>query len=240
MERLRAVKLPDEIAKIRKAVQTNSAAFERALTAVKPGMRERDLAGLIDYRMRRLGAECPAFDTIVAAGEHSALPHAQPGAARFQPNQLVLVDMGAKQDGYTSDMSRMFHLGEPPRKVRQLYAAVLEAQLAAIDAVKAGGEWLQRSTKPRERYSEKYGLAEQVRTLYRPRIWDSKFMKIRGSGRKGKTRMEAGMVITIEPGIYLEGWGGIRIEDTVVVTPSGCEILTPTSKELRIVNTTVT
>lgn len=238
VERLRAVKSPEEIEKIRQAVLTNSAAFERALLAVKPGMRESDLAGLIDYRMRRLGAEGPAFETIVAAGEHSAFPHARPGNLKLTANQLVLVDMGAKQDGYTSDMSRMFHMGAPPAQVRKLYAAVLEAQLAAVDAVRPGVP-AAKIDKAARLVLKKHGLADKfvhstghglgLEIHEDPRI-----------GKKGKTRMEAGMVITIEPGIYLEGWGGIRIEDTVVVTPSGCEVLTPTPKDLREVNTTVT
>ncbi len=238
VENLRAVKSPQEIAKIRRAVHTNSAAFERALKSVKPGMRESDLAALIDYRMRLLGAESSAFETIVAAGAHSALPHARPESTRFAENQMVLVDMGCKQDGYTSDMSRMFHLGDPPAKTRRLYKAVLEAQLAALDAVKPGvtGKSIDRAAR---KVLEKHGLAEKfvhstghglgLEIHEDPRI-----------GRTGTARMAAGMVITIEPGIYIEGWGGIRIEDTVVVTPTGCEVLTPTSKELRVVNTLVT
>ena len=232
VERLRAIKTPEEIARIRQAVNTNSAAFESALKSVKPGMRESDLAGLIEYRMRRLGAEGSAFETIVAAGAHSALPHARPEGIRFTERQLVLVDMGCKQDGYTSDMSRMFHLGDPPRKTRQLYAAVLEAQLAAIDAVKPGvtGKIIDRAARD---VLERHGLAEKfvhstghglgLEIHEDPRI-----------GKTGKAKMAAGMVITVEPGIYIEGWGGIRIEDTVVVTASGCEVLTPTPKELRI------
>ena len=237
VEQLRQVKTEAEIQKIRAAVMTNSAAFERALATVRPGMRERDFAALLDYKMRRFGAEAPAFETIVAAGEHGALPHAKPGDARFAPSQLVLVDMGAARDGYTSDMTRMFHLGEPPRKVRKLYKAVLEAQMAALDAIKPGvpagrvdqaaRDVLQRHGLDKQFiHSTGHGLGLEIHE--EPRI-----------GKTGKTRLQAGMVITVEPGVYLEGWGGIRIEDTVVVTARGCEVLTPTSKELRIVESTV-
>jgi len=232
IERLRMVKSAAEIDKIRASVRINSAAFERALTAVKPGMTESAFAGLIEYRMRLLGAAGPAFETIVAAGANAAFPHARPGAARIGEGQLVLVDMGATLDGYTSDMSRMFHLGPPPRKVKQLYAAVLEAQLAALDAVQPGttGGAIDAAARRVLKaaglgdafvHSTGHGLGLEIHE--NPRI-----------GRKDKTRMEAGMAITVEPGIYLEGWGGIRIEDTVVVTERGCEVLTPTSKELRV------
>lgn len=233
VERLRAVKSPDEIAKIRTSVNTNSATFERALKSVKPGMTERDLAAEIDYRMRRLGAECTAFDTIVAAGLNGALPHAHPGNRKLENPQLVLVDMGAKQDGYTSDMSRMFHLGRPSKETRERYRAVLEAQMSAINAVKPGVKAAQIDAAARA-VLEKFGLADKfvhstghglgLEIHEDPRI-----------GKRAKSKMQAGMVVTIEPGIYIEGWGGIRIEDTIVVTDTGCEILTPTSKELRII-----
>jgi len=238
VERLRVVKSAAEIKKIRTAVRTNSAAWESALKAVKPGMREADLAGSIDYRMRRLGAESAAFETIVAAGERSALPHSRPGATRFTDSQLVLVDMGATQDGYTSDMTRMFHLGAPSRKVRQTYSVVHEAQLAAIAAIRPGITGAAIDKAARDVF-EAHGLAEQfvhstghglgLEIHEEPRL-----------GKKSKTRMQPGMVVTVEPGVYLEGWGGIRIEDTVVVTAHGCEVLTPTSKELRIIHSTVT
>ena len=117
---------------------TNSRAFEQTLHHAKAGMRESDLAAELEYRMRRLGAEKPSFETIVAAGARSALVHAQPTAARLRPGDLVVVDMGAFQDGYASDMTRMLFLGRPGARVKRTYRAVLEAQLAAIDRVRAG------------------------------------------------------------------------------------------------------
>jgi Xaa-Pro aminopeptidase len=184
--------------------------------------------------MRKLGAEKPSFDTIVAGGERSALPHAQPTAARLANRQLVVVDMGALQDGYCSDMTRMLFLGNPTPKVKRMYGAVLEAQLAAIDAVRAGA--LTRNVDRAARqvlkgygldaafvHSTGHGLGLEIHEP--PRV-----------GKRDKTRLEAGMAITIEPGVYLKGFGGIRIEDTVVVTETGCEILTPTPKDLRVVD----
>jgi Xaa-Pro aminopeptidase len=196
-------------------------------------MRERDLAAEIDFRMRRLGAEKPSFETIVAAGERSALPHAHPTGAILKQGQLVLIDMGAFQEGYASDMTRMLFLGEPGARVRRLYRAVLEAQLAAIDAVRPGVTAARVDRAARdvlkayklERafvHSTGHGLGLEIHEL--PRI-----------GKKDKTPLAAGMAITIEPGVYLEGVGGIRIEDTVLVTRTGCEVLTPTSKEPRVV-----
>jgi Xaa-Pro aminopeptidase len=233
LEAHRLLKSETEIELIRRSVATNSKAFERAARRVRPGMRERDLAAEIDYQMRRLGAEKPSFETIVASGERSALPHAHPTGAVLKPGQQVLVDMGAFQEGYASDMTRMLFLGAPGARVQRLYRAVLEAQLAAIDAVRPGVTTARVDREARNVlkaykldrafvHSTGHGLGLEIHEL--PRI-----------GKKDKTLLAAGMAITIEPGVYLEGAGGIRIEDTVVVTPTGCEVLTPTSKELRVV-----
>jgi Xaa-Pro aminopeptidase len=233
LEAHRMLKSEAEIELIRRSVATNSKAFELAARRVRPGMREQDLAAEIDHQMRLLGAEKPSFETIVAAGERSALPHAHPTAAVLKPRQLVLIDMGAFQDGYASDMTRMLFLGAPTARVKRLYRAVLEAQLAAIDAVRPGVTTSRVDRAARsvlkayklERafvHSTGHGLGLEIHEL--PRI-----------GKKDKTPLAAGMAITIEPGVYLDGVGGIRIEDTVVVTPSGCEILTPTPKDLRLI-----
>jgi len=230
IEQLRLIKDAAEIEKIRASVISNSGALEAALKRFKIGMKESELAAEIDYQNRRLGAEAPAFDTIVAAGDRAALPHAQPGAAKIMPG-ILLIDMGAFRDGYASDMTRMVHVGPATPKYKRAYRAVLEAQLAAVDAVKPGvttnsvdraaRDTLKRHGLEREFiHSTGHGLGLEIHEM--PRI-----------GRKDKTRLEAGMAITIEPGVYIEGWGGIRIEDTVLVTPGGCEILTPTIKELR-------
>ena len=233
VEQMRMVKSAAEIDRIRRSVLTNSRAFEQTVPGVRPGITEQDLAAELEYRMRRLGAEKPSFETIVAAGVRSALPHAQPTAARLQPGQLVVVDMGALQDGYSSDMTRMLYLGTPTAKVKRSYRAVLEAQLAGIDAVRAGARTADVDAAARkvlQRYgldrafihSTGHGLGLEIHEP--PRL-----------GKSDKGRLQAGMAITIEPGVYLEDFGGIRIEDTVVVTEKGCEILTPTSKELRVI-----
>lgn len=230
VEQLRIIKSSAEIAMITAAVTLNSAALEHALMRFKSSMREVELAAEIEYRMRRLGADGTAFETIVAAGPRSALPHARPTDRRIGHNQLLLVDMGAAVAGYASDMTRTHATGKLDTKIRRMYRAVLESQLAAIDTVKPGVsaaavDGAARDVLRRYRldklfiHSTGHGLGLEIHE--RPRL-----------GRKDRTKLKAGMVITIEPGAYLEGVGGIRIEDTVVVTRDGCEILTPTEKEL--------
>ena len=232
IEELRMVKSAAEIDAIRTSVKLNSAALGEALRRFRPSMTETDLAAEIEYRMRRLGADGPAFETIVAAGAHSALPHARPSADRIRNNQLVLVDMGASVAGYSSDMTRTYAIGNPDAKMRRTYRAVLESQLAAINAIKPGisagaVDRVARDTLRRFRleqtfiHSTGHGLGLEIHE--RPRL-----------GRKEKTKLAPGMVVTVEPGSYFEGWGGIRIEDTVLVTAQGCEILTPTAKELTV------
>jgi Xaa-Pro aminopeptidase len=233
IEQLRMIKSPGELERIRRSVETNSRAFEQVLKRVRAGITEQDLAAELEYRMRRLGADKPAFETIVAGGKRGALPHAQPTAARLETGGLVVVDMGAVQDGYCSDMTRMLFLGSPGPKVMRTYRAVLEAQAAATDAVRPGVSTAYVDRQARKVlqgygldaafvHSTGHGLGLEIHEP--PRI-----------GKRDKARLEAGMTITIEPGVYLEGFGGIRIEDTVVVTAAGCEILTPTSKDLHVV-----
>ncbi len=232
VEKQRMIKSAGEIAMIRRSVELNSKTFEAALRTVRPGRTtEAGLAGEIDRQMRKLGAERPSFDTIVASGERSALPHAQPSQRLLGKNELLLIDMGATLDGYASDMTRVVVLGRASGRIKRTYRAVLEAQLAGIDAVRPGvttGSVDRRTRQALEPYeldkafihSTGHGLGLEIHEP--PRL-----------GKKDKTRLEEGMAITIEPGVYLEGFGGIRIEDTVVVTRSGCEVLTSTSKELR-------
>ncbi len=230
VEGLRMIKDEGELALIRESVGINSQALEAALKRLKTGITESEFAAEIDYQSRRLGAAGPAFDTIVATGVRAALPHAHPGGTAIEGGML-LIDMGAFRHGYASDMTRMVYLGRAPQRYRKAYRAVLESQLAAIDAVRPGvkawavdraaREVLKAHGMEREFvHSTGHGLGLEIHET--PRI-----------GRKDKTVLEAGMAVTIEPGVYIEGWGGIRIEDTVVVTATGCEILTATTKSLR-------
>jgi len=230
IEDQRMVKSAHEVDLIRRSVITNSEAYSRTIAKTKPGAREQDIAAELDYQMRVLGAEKAAFETIVAVGARSALPHSQPTARRLGGNELLLIDMGASQEGYASDMTRVAHSGTPPKRIVRIYKAVLEAQLAALSAVKPGvttGEVDVAARNVLKRHeldrafvhSTGHGLGLEIHEP--PRI-----------ARKDKTRLQAGMAITIEPGAYIDGLGGIRIEDTVLVTERGCEILTPTPKDL--------
>jgi Xaa-Pro aminopeptidase len=229
VEKLRMVKDEEEIAAIRAAVELNSRVFAALLPLVKAGATERDLAAEVEYRMRREGAEKPAFETIVASGPNSALPHARPSARAVQANEFVLFDQGAILNGYSSDMTRTVFVGRARPADRDLYATVLEAQQAARQAVRAGvtcGEVDLAARGPIE-----------------ARQWGKMFTHSTGHGvgleihegprvaRKEKTRLPAGAVITIEPGVYLPERAGVRIEDMVVVRDQGCETLTPTPKD---------
>jgi Xaa-Pro aminopeptidase len=233
VEQLRMVKSEDEIAAIRQSVLTNSRAYGEALSRIDGNSTENEVAAEIEYWQRRCGAEGIAFESIVAAGVRSALPHARPTSEPIGTGRLLLLDIGALQLGYCSDMTRVVHLGTPGAKAKKLYRAVLESQLAAIDAVRPGvtaGQVDRVARKVLDRHglakafvhSTGHGLGLEIHEP--PRL-----------GRNDKTRLEAGMVVTIEPGAYLEGFGGVRIEDTVLVTGHGCEILTPTPKELAVV-----
>jgi Xaa-Pro aminopeptidase len=227
------VKSPDEIDAIRRAVRLNSQALAVALKTVKPGRtRENELASEIDYQMRQLGAERPSFDTIVAAGARTALPHAHPTSEVIPCSELLLIDMGATVAGYSSDMTRTYATGDIRGKQRQMFKAVLQSQLAAIDAIRPGilTAAVDRAARSVLReygweklfvHSTGHGLGLEIHE--RPRV-----------GRKDRTKLEAGMVITVEPGVYLEGFGGIRIEDTVLVTKTGAEVLTPTDKHWQV------
>ena len=232
VERLRMIKSADELARIRQSVLTNSKAFAKTVRGIRPGLAEMEVAAELEFQMRRFGGEKAAFESIVAAGERSALPHARPTGRKISKGELLLIDMGTCQDGYMSDMTRVLFLGRPSPRLRNMYKAVAEAQLAAIDAVRPGvtaGDVDRKARRVLESHglgkafvhSTGHGLGLEIHEP--PRI-----------GRKDPTKLEAGMAITIEPGAYIEGYGGIRIEDTVVVTQAGCEVLTPTSKEFTL------
>ena len=232
IEDQRMVKDEAEQAAIRKSCALNSSAFDKSIKLIRPGMSELDLVAEIDHQMRLLGAEKPAFETIVAAGPNSALPHIRPGNARFRDNEVLLIDMGAFGAGYASDMTRMVALGRPAAEIREMYKAVLEAHMAAVDAVRPGVSAQRVDQVARDVlkarglektfvHSTGHGLGLEIHEP--PRL-----------GKKEKTKLAAGMTITIEPGAYVEGRGGIRIEDTLLVTGTGCESLTPTSKEFVV------
>jgi len=229
VESLRAVKDSAEIERIRDAARLGSQVMEEAIGLIRPGVTELDIAAEIGYRMRRKGASGESFEAIVAAGPRSALPHARPTARRIGKNELVVLDLGAILRRYCSDLTRTVHVGKASARVRQWYHAVLDAQAAARDAMKSGvtcgaidaaaRNVLQR--KGLGRYfvhSTGHGIGLEIHED--PRI-----------ARDQKKLLETGNVVTLEPGVYVEGVGGIRIEDDALVTPRGAEILTTASRE---------
>lgn len=230
VETLRVRKDAQEIERMRAAAELASEVFASVLRMVKPGVRELDLAAEIEYRMRRGGASGPAFDTIVASGVRSALPHGRATAKPLQKNELVVFDLGAILTGYCSDLTRTVYLGRTPQRVRRWYQAVLEAQAAACDALRPGATAGQVDAAAR-RVLRKQGLGRYFTHSTGHGLGLEVHEEPRLAARQ-QTRIEVGNVVTIEPGIYLPGTGGIRIEDDVAVTPRGPELLTRAPREL--------
>lgn len=230
IESLREKKDPLELELMKKAASIADEAFSRLLSEIKAGMKEVEAAALLEYLMRDLGSEGPAFETIVASGVRSALPHGTAGNKKIEPGDLVVIDFGATYQGYRSDMTRTIVIGQASPKQKAIYRLVLKAQLAGLEAVKAGQSCQQVDAVARniiagEGYGEQFGhsLGHGVglHIHENPRLAQGNSMPL-----------EPGMVVTVEPGIYLDDWGGVRIEDMVAVTETGCEIFTKTSKEL--------
>jgi Xaa-Pro aminopeptidase len=229
VENLRAVKDAAEIDRLREAAKLGSEVMEETIALIRPGVTEVDIAAEIGYRMRRKGASGESFEAIVAAGPRSALPHARPSTRQIGKNELVVLDLGAILRRYCSDLTRTVHVGKASRRVRQWYKAVLEAQAAAKDAVKPGAtcgaiDAAARNVLQRKglgRYfvhSTGHGIGLEIHED--PRL-----------ARDQEKLLEAGNVVTLEPGVYIEGVGGIRIEDDALVTTRGAEILTTAPRE---------
>ena len=233
VERARMVKDAAEILRIRRAVELGASLFHVARKKIRPGVTEVEVAAAIEYEARSAGAEGMSFPTILASGTRSAIVHGRASGARIPRRGFVVCDFGVILAGYCSDRTRTVHVGRPSGEARRLYEAVLEAQQAAIAAVRPGATAAEvdgaarRVLRKRKlaRYfthSTGHGLGLEIHEA--PRL------------AMGQTqKLEPGMVITIEPGAYVPGKWGVRIEDVVVVTPSGCEVLTPTDKELIII-----
>lgn len=227
---LRKVKDESEIASLGKAAVIADGVFADIVKEIKPGMTEVGVAAKIDYMLRMKSSEVPSFKTIVASGEHSSLPHASPSMRVIKKGDLLTMDFGAIWDGYCSDLTRTVVVGKASEKAKEIYGIVLEAQMAAIDGIKAGMacaevDALARDIIEAKGYGENFGhglghgLGLEVHEG--PRL-----------SKKSEETLVPGMVTTVEPGIYVPGWGGVRIEDDVVVKDGGCDNLTGASKEL--------
>lgn len=230
VEELRSIKDATELAQIRQAARVGCEVFEEVLRLVRPGVSELELAGEIEYRMRQKGAQGAAFETIVASGPRTALPHARPMAKRLRKNELVVIDLGAILGDYCCDLTRTVYVGRAPSRVRRWHQAVREAQAAAREALRVGVAASEVHAAAKgvlrgfrlDRYfvhSTGHGLGLEVHEL--PRL-----------ARGEKRRIQAGNVVTLEPGVYVEGIGGIRVEDDVAVFTDGTEVLTPAPRKL--------
>lgn len=231
VEALRARKEPGEVAALEEAGRITAEALGRVLPLVTAGMREVDVACELDYRMRLLGAEGPAFETIVASGPRTALPHAQTSHRVLQEGDLLLIDFGACRAGYRADITRMFVIGEPEDRQRAVYEAVEAAHEEARSALRGGVEGREVDAAARrpltvrdmvERFAHGTGHGVGLEVHEAPRL-----------SRTSEDRLEAGMVVTVEPGLYFPGWGGIRIEDDYLVTDGDARRLVEIAEGLR-------
>jgi Xaa-Pro aminopeptidase len=228
VETLRAVKGPAEIELITRAAQMCDAAFEHILGLTMAGMTEEEVAWELERFLRERGSQPLPFDVIVASGPNSALPHARPTDRPISPGEPVLIDFGARVDGYSSDISRTICLGQADATYRRVYSAVLTAQLAALDGIKAGMSGQQADAVAREAI-EKAGYGDN----FGHGLGHGLGLAIHETPRLGpglETVLADGMVFTIEPGIYLTGWGGVRIEDTVVMECGRIKVLSQAGK----------
>lgn len=230
VESLRAVKEPAEIQRIAEAAKLADAALRRIMEEGLVGRTEIEVATALERHMIDLGAQRPSFDSIVAAGPHGALPHAQRTDVEIGPGQLVVIDWGAELDGYCSDCTRTLATGNLDEPAQLVYDLVREAQLAGLDAVKAGVSGRDADAAARE-VIDAAGHAEH----FGHGLGHGVGLEIHEGPRLSKRSdsvLQSGNVVTVEPGVYLPGGYGVRIEDLVVVTDSGCDILTSVPKEL--------
>ena len=224
------VKEKSEIDSIAKAAAIADEALARVLGLIRPGIRESELAAELEYQMMMLGSEKPAFETIIASGARSAMPHGLASHKKLKAGEFVTFDFGATVDGYVSDMTRTVVVGKANQKQKKIYDIVLRSQLAGIKKVKAGVmardvDEACRKIIRKAGYGKNFGhgtghgIGFYIHTG--PRV-----------GAQSEDKLQVNNVITIEPGIYISGWGGVRIEDDVVVTRTGCRVLNTAEKKL--------
>jgi Xaa-Pro aminopeptidase len=228
---IRAIKEDDEIARTREAIDIATRSLRENIERIKPGVQEREIALELEFSMRRNGADAIAFDTIVASGGRSALPHGKSSAKEVQKGDSIIIDFGICYRGYHSDETCTFFCGKPSLRQREVYQIVKDAHDKAIASVRAGK------------------TAKELDAIARGYIADAGYGDYFGHGTghgvglavheepvigpESRDIVEKGMIFTIEPGIYIPGWGGVRIEDMILVTESGCEVLTQLSKEIE-------
>src|SRR5216683_1476112 len=230
VEDLRIVKEDDEVELLRTVASIAGRAFDRVRAAIRPGLRERDVAFLLEQTFRELAADGPAFETIVAAGERGARPHGRASDRVLEHGDMVVVDFGATAGGYHSDTTRTIVVGEPTPEQARLIEAVRRAQLASIALMKPGVtpdevDRRAREVLAGEQHAFGHGLGHGIGLQVHERPYLSP---------TDHTALRAGMVITNKPGIYIPGWGGVRLEEMVLITEAGPEVLTSASYEIGI------
>ena len=227
---LRRKKDPAEVRAIRRAISRAEDAFRSLFRNIRTGSTERELGLKLEWRMRQSGSQRAAFETIVASGTNGAMPHASVSNRRIRSGDLVTVDFGAEADGYYCDLTRTLCVGRPTHRQREVHALVVKAQQAAIAAIRPGAacrdiDGTARDIIAAAGYGKHFGHA----TGHGVGLLVHEGPSLSGLS---KDRLEAGMVVTVEPGIYIAGWGGVRIEDMVLVTERGPELLTSLPREL--------
>jgi Xaa-Pro aminopeptidase len=232
VESLRELKDAEEIAEIREAIQIAEQAFEAIRPSLRAGRTEKEVADELEYQIRLLGGTCGAFPSIVGVGPRSALPHGRPiRESRIGDFDFVLVDWGARGRLYHSDLTRVWVTGKLSPQLERVYGVVLTAQQAAIDFIRPGAVIKEVDAAARQVIADaSYGAA------FNHSLGHGIGLAVHEQPRLAPDEnrpLVAGMVVTVEPGIYLPGWGGVRIEDDVLVTPDGCEVLTSVPKELE-------
>jgi Xaa-Pro aminopeptidase len=235
IEGLRMVKDEAEIALMRRAIAITDAVMDAVTPQLRPGHTERQAAWLFEQALREAGADGPSFPVIVAAGHHAALPHHRPGHDTLGEGRAIIIDMGARLDGYNADLTRTVVIGQPDERFRAIHATVLDAQQRAIAGVRPGVRAHQIDAIARDAitaaghgehfgHGTGHGIGIDVH--------EAPFLRWTTPGGTSLP-LEAGMIFSIEPGIYVEGWGGVRIEDLVLVIGDGCEVLSRAVKQRR-------
>jgi Xaa-Pro aminopeptidase len=235
VERARVIKDSGEIALLREAARRLTPVASAVLKTLQPGMTERYVAGVIEAEIRAAGYERTSFDPIVASGPNAALPHYRAGDRVIADGDMVVLDFGGVLDGYCSDLTRTVSVGEPSDEFRRVYGAVLDAQQAAIHAIRPGNTTAAVDAAARDVLVE-YGLGEAFShgTGHGLGLEIHEEPRLARAASAPASTLEAGMVTTVEPGAYLPGWGGVRIEDDILVTPNGYEILTNVPRHLLV------
>lgn len=232
IEQIREIKTPEEIEKIKVAAKIVDDTYDYLLKTVKVGMTEREVKALLESKMLELGADGPSFDTIVASGYRGALPHGVASDKVIERGDMITLDFGAYYRGYCSDITRTFAIGEPDAQLKEIYDIVLKSQIKAINEIKSG-----MSVKEADALSRDYIVAHGYGAEFGHSLGHGIGLEIHEGpllSKNANGTIEVNNCVTIEPGIYVDGLGGVRIEDDILITENGCEVFTKYTKDLII------